>query len=102
MPNIPISLPIGPVTFRRSFLGGNGNLEILSDNWQPLFLSNAPFTPGSDRVAEISFSGATPSLSLGSDTLKVGVSVGGSILHQIQLVWPTDVIDPNTTFGLIP
>jgi hypothetical protein len=99
-------LPISSETFKRSFLGGDGQLEISSDQdgWQDLAASNAPFDRSVDRVADLKVSlGTTKALTLGrADTLKIGVSAKAEVIHQIQLIWPDSSMEPGTTRDLKP
>jgi hypothetical protein len=101
-----LTFPVSASTFKRSFLGGDGQLEISSDQdgWRALVDSNREFDRSVDRIADVKFVvNATNPLKLGRpDTLKIGVSVGIQGVHQIQLIWPDTQIDPSTTRGLKP
>ena len=101
-----LTFPVSADTFKRSFLGGDGQLEISSDQdgWRALVENNRGFDKNVDRIADVKFGvNATSPLRLGRpDTLKMGISVGVEGVHQIQLIWPDTQIDPSTTRGLKP
>ncbi len=101
-----LNLPVSSNTFKRSFLGGDGQLELGTDQdaWGKLFDSNGTFDRSVDRVADVKVSlGTSRELTLGrADTVKIGVSGGVEAVHQIQLMWPDDQIEPSVTRGLQP
>ena len=101
-----LKLPISASTFKRSFLGGNGSLQISSDQdvWQTLVDANAPFTPKVDSIADVQVSlGTEKALSLGREgDWKVGVSASIEAGHQIQLIWPGGLVAPGIVRGMAP
>ena len=101
-----LKFPISSGTFKRSFLGGDGELEVGSDQdaWRALVAGGAPFDRSVDRVADVKVSlGTEKSLVLGrADTLKIGVSAGAEAVHQIQIIWPDSQVEPGATRDLQP
>src|SRR5512137_127577 len=101
-----LTLPISSDTFKRSFLGGDGQLEVASDKdaWKALVASGAPFDRSVDRVADLKISlGTEKALVLGrADTLKIGLSASAEAVHQIQLIWPDSQVEPGTLRDLQP
>ena len=101
-----LTFPISSGTFTRSFLDGDGQLEVGSDQdaWRTLVASGAPFDRTVDRVADLKVSlGTGKTLMLGrADTLKIGVSAGAGAVHQIQLIWPGSEVEPSTLRDLQP
>jgi hypothetical protein len=101
-----LNFPIFSGTFKRSFLGGDGQLEVASDQdaWKALVASGAPFDRSVDRVADLKVTlGTEKALMLGrADTLKIGISASAEVVHQIQLIWPDSQTDPSTTRDLAP
>ena len=101
-----LRFPISSGTFKRSFLGGDGQLEVGSDQdaWRELVASGEPFDRTVDRVADLKVSlGTETALVLGrANTLKIGVSAGAEAVHQIQLIWPDSQVEPGTTRDLQP
>ena len=101
-----LTFPISSGTFKRSFLGGDGQLDVVSDDdaWKALAASGAPFDRTVDRVADLKVSlGTEQALMLGrADTLKIGVSAGAEAVHQIQLIWPDAQVEPGTLRDLQP
>src|SRR5512138_1414052 len=83
-----LNLPVSATTFKKSFLGGDGQIEINTDEdaWRSLYDSKATFNKDVDRVADVTFGvNATTPLTLGrADTLKIGVSAGVQAVNQIQ------------------
>ena len=101
-----LRFPISSGTFKRSFLSGDGQLEVGSDQdaWRELVASGEPFDRTVDRVADLKVSlGTETALVLGrANTLKIGVSAGAEAVHQIQLIWPDSQVEPGTTRDLQP
>src|SRR4030095_7676090 len=101
-----LNFPISSGTFKRSFLGGDGQLEVGSDQdaWKALVTSGAPFDRTVDRVADLKVTlGTEKALMLGrAETLKIGVSASAEVVHQIQLIWPDSQTEPGTTRDLAP
>ncbi len=97
-----LSLPVDGDTFKRSFLGGNGQLELQTDNdvWKDLVQNRGRFTPNPgevDQIADLKVGvGATKEITLGRDG-GLNLTFGGSFEagNQIQLIWPGPT--PNDT-----
>ncbi len=90
-----LSLPISSGTFRRSFLGGDGDLQISSDGdvWKKLVENGLRFEkdPGKvDQVADLKVGvNSAKTLDLGDKAgFNLAVSGGAEAVHQIQLIWP--------------
>ena len=85
-----IRFPANSGTFTRSFLGGNGAVEVTSERWRDLFDSGAQFTPGQDVFSEVALSGgADKELSFGkNDGLRLSIGGGFEAEHAIRLIWP--------------
>ncbi len=100
------SIPVSNATFRRSFLDGNGTIEIEPDKdvWGLIARGGGPFTPDIDRLVDVRFSaGTTRPLAFGrADTLKMNVGAGAEVRHQLQVIWPGDATDAATTYNLKP
>jgi hypothetical protein len=101
-----LSLPVSLDTFKRSFLSGDGQLEIHTekDIWGALVASKAPFPPSVSTVADLKLQlGTSKALTLGSaGTLKIGLSGSAQVVNQVQLIWPDSTVEPGTSHGLTP
>jgi hypothetical protein len=101
---MPLSLPVGRQTFKKSFLSGDGKLELSSDadSWLELFDANRPFGKDTDNVAEIRLSvGSKRDLILGQlRSVKLGISAGASSFGGVQLIWPGKEADSLSDFAL--
>jgi len=101
-----LNLPISASTFQRSFLSGDGNLEIATDQdaWKKLFTDNQPFDSSVDRIADVKVSlGTEREFTVGrDDSWKIGISAGVEAGHQIQLIWPDSQVAASIVRGLKP
>lgn len=101
-----LNLPISASTFKRSFLGGDGTLEISSDQdaWLALVDGNKPFNPKVDSIADVKVSlGTERELGLGrTGSWKIGVAASVEAGHQIQLIWPGSQLAPGISRGVAP
>jgi hypothetical protein len=94
--------PINSETFKKSFLSGDGQLELQSDQdiWMTLAATGGKFLPTVDRVADVNFKLKN------NESFKFGkagglkLSVGGGAVHQIQLIWPDEDEKLLKAFGL--
>src|SRR5262245_37934955 len=91
-----LTLPVTAGTFKKSFLNGDGTLEITSDQdaWKTLFDNSSPFNINADQIAnlKIGVNGTKPLIVGGTGTLKIAVSGNVEAVHQVQLIWPdTDI-----------
>ena len=101
-----LKLPISATTFGHSFLGGDGSLEISSDEdaWLSLVDKNEPFNPKVDDVADVKVSlGTERELGLGrAGSWKIGIAASGEAGHQIHLIWPGSQLAPGISRGVAP
>ena len=90
-----LSLPVNAGTFKRSFLGGDGQLELHTDGdvWKDLFDNKGRFKadPGKvDQIADLKVGvGASTDVTLGKSG-GLSLTFGGDFEahNQIQLLWP--------------
>ena len=77
--------PINTETFKKSFLSGDGQLELQSDQdmWLTLVATGGKFLPNIDRVADVNFKfGNSQKFRFGgAGGMKLGISAGA--IHQI-------------------
>ncbi|MBS1788317.1 MAG: hypothetical protein JST85_11370 [Acidobacteria bacterium] len=97
MPPVPSIFLINSDTFKKSFLSGDGQLELQSDQniWAKLLANDGKFSPDVDRIADIGFSfNNSQDFKFGS---KAGMklSVGASVANQIHLIWPKQSDDDD-------
>jgi hypothetical protein len=90
-------------TFKRSFLSGDGSLEL--DNpgkaWESVVRSGGFFTKDITNIANLKVTLNTTPLQLGeSSGLKFNVGVTASSNNQIELIWPGADNATLTAFGL--
>ena len=101
-----INLPIKNELFKKSFLGGAGNLVVGSDanEWTDLFNNDLSFRRDVTRVAQISLDiSEDQNLKLGRQgVLALQVSGGMSAIHRIELFWPGDTDAVLKQYGLQP
>jgi hypothetical protein len=90
-----LSLPVNAGTFKRSFLGGDGQLELHSDGdvWKDLFENKGKFKADAakvDQIADLKVGvGASRDVTLGKSG-GLSLTFGGDFEahNQIQLLWP--------------
>ncbi len=77
-------------TFKRSFLGGDGHLELASDQdiWLSLLATGGRFLPTIDRVADVKFALRDERAFRFGKSGGFNLEAGGGATHQIQLIWP--------------
>ena len=84
-------------TFKKSFLAGDGQFELQSDQniWATLLANEGKFLPTIDRIADVSFSFANDQkFKFGSKAgMKLGVTA--SAVNQIHLIWPKQSDDDD-------
>lgn len=101
-----LTLPINLETFKKSFLGGDGSLDITSDQdvWKAIFDGNKGFDRTMDQVvdARVSVKGNTDVKLGGKETLKIALSGSAEVNHQIQLIWDDSQIPAATRRDLSP
>jgi hypothetical protein len=87
-------IPINKDTFGGSFLDGNGNFEIKTDEdiWKSLYENNKPFSENVDKLAEMKFSAGTSRDFKFGDNQKLALKIGfdSQIAGLIDLVWSGD------------
>jgi hypothetical protein len=94
--------PINTDTFKKSYLSGDGQLELRSDQdlWLTLVATGGKFLPTVTRVADLSFKFAD------EEKFRIGrldgmrLSVGAGASHQIQLIWPDEGDKALAAMGL--
>src|SRR5262249_51633190 len=81
--------PINTETFKKSFLSGDGQLELQSDQdiWLTLIATGGKFLPNINRIAVVNFKFAHEGkFRLGREGgMRLSVGAGGR--HEIRLVW---------------
>ena len=87
-----LEFPISKDTFKKSFLGGNGNFEVTTpqSTWEPLVNGNKPFPDDAESLAKLSFSVGSK-LKFGEPTdsgkgLKLNAEVSASAKSEIRLI----------------
>lgn len=107
MPPVPNIFLINSDTFKKSFLSGDGQFELQSDQniWAKLLANDGKFSPDVDRIADVSFSfNNNQKFKFGSKAgMKLGLSA--SVANQIHLIWPKESEDDDdekvlTLYGL--
>ncbi|MDQ3130706.1 MAG: hypothetical protein M3Q99_08090 [Acidobacteriota bacterium] len=92
-----MQIPINANTFKKSFLDGDGNFEISTDQdgWKSLYEAGKPFSKDVDSLAEIKFSiGTSKDLKFGeSDKLALKVGFNSEAAGLIDLIWAADESD---------
>lgn len=90
-------IPINLNTFKKSFLGGDGNFDVTTDGdvWKSLYESGKPFSKDVDKLAEMNFNiGKTKPFIIG-DRNKITLNVGFSsqVAGLIDLIWAAEESD---------
>ncbi len=83
--------PINTETFKKSFLSGDGQIELQSDQdlWMTLVATGGKFLPNINRVAGVNFKLKNDGkFQFGGGGMKL--SLGAGPTHQIQLIWPDE------------
>ena len=97
-------IPINANTFKKSFIDGDGNLEIKTDQdvWKSLYESGKPFSKDVDKLAEMNFSlGTTKNLKFGvKDKLALSVAFNSEAAGLIDLIWTADDSDLIKKYNL--
>ena len=85
-----IRIPINRTTFKKTFLKGDGHLEIDSAKWKTLFDARANFTRDTDRFADVAVSrAAQEEFRLGrDDSVQLGLGFRAEAGSAIRLIWP--------------
>lgn len=94
--------PLTTETFKKSFLSGDGQIELQSDQdlWLTLIAMGGKFSPLVTRVAEVNFKFANEEkFRFGSEGgMRLSVSAGAA--HKIQLIWPDEDDETLKALGL--
>lgn len=89
-----LSFPINLTTFKKSFLSGDGTIDISTDQdtWKTLYDSNAPFTKVNQNLVHLKLnlgtSGDFKFGESGQNGLKLSAGVSGQTVGDIRLIWP--------------
>ncbi|MGH9755669.1 MAG: hypothetical protein ACREA2_23045 [Blastocatellia bacterium] len=94
--------PLNTETFKKSFLSGDGQIELQSDQdiWLTLIATGGKFMPNIARVAGVNFNVA------GGEKFRFGreggmrLSVGAGAAHEIRLIWPDEDDEALKALGL--
>jgi hypothetical protein len=84
--------PINTETFKKSFLSGDGQIELQSDQdiWLTLVATGGKFLPNIDRIADVNFKFSNDGKFRFGREGGMRLSVGAGLIHQIQLIWPDE------------
>ena len=89
-----LGIPVNISTFKKSFLDGDGHLEISSDKdlWKSLYENGKPFSRDVQDLVDLKFgAGTTKPLKFGrKDAFTLNVSAGGEVQGRIDLIWPDE------------
>ncbi len=94
--------PINTDTFKKSFLSGDGEIQLQSDQdiWLTLIATGGKFLPNISRVAAVNFNFANErKFRFGRDG-GMRLSVGASAGHEIRLIWPDEDDETLKALGL--
>ena len=99
-------IPINKNTFKKAFLDGDGNIEVVTDQdvWKALYENGKSFSKDVDKLAEMKFSiGTSKDLKFG-DKNKLALKVGFSsqVAGLIDLIWTGDESDLIKKYQLEP
>lgn len=97
MPGVPSIFLINSDTFKKSFLSGDGQFELQSDQniWAKLLANDGKFSPDVDRVADVGFSFNNDQKFKFGNKAGMKLSVGASAANQIHLIWPKQSDDDD-------
>ena len=89
-----LSIPINVSTFKKSFLGGDGSLEISTDQdaWKVLNDTGRPFSKDVQDLVDLKFStGTSKDFQFGQkNKLTLNVSFNSEVGGRIDLIWPEE------------
>jgi hypothetical protein len=90
--NAVLIFPINTETFKKSFLSGDGRIELQSDQdlWATLVANDGKFLPNIDRVADVNFRFNNDEGFRFGRAGGMRLSIGAGAIHQIQLIWPDE------------
>jgi len=94
--------PLNTETFKKSFLSGDGQIELQSDQdmWMTLIATGGKFLPTVTRVAGVNFKFADEEkFRFGREGgMRLSVGAGGG--HEIRLIWPDEDDETLKALGL--
>src|SRR6266498_1275340 len=84
--------PLNTETFKKSFLSGDGQIELQSDQdmWMTLIATGGKFLPTVTRVAGVNFKFADEEKFRFGGEGGMRLSVGAGAGHEIRLIWPDE------------
>jgi hypothetical protein len=87
-----MQFPLNGSTFKKSFLDGDGSIEIRTDNdtWGALYNQDKPFPSNVQELVNLKFSaGTSKDFQFGqADGLKLTVGFNSEVIGYIDLIWP--------------
>src|SRR5262245_32220561 len=94
--------PLNTETFKKSFLSGNGQIELQSDQdiWLTLIATGGKFLPTVTRVAGVDFKFANEGKFRFGREGGMRLSVSAGAAHKIQLIWPDEDDETLKALGL--
>ncbi|HKQ72525.1 MAG TPA: hypothetical protein VJ810_02280 [Blastocatellia bacterium] len=94
--------PINTETFQKSFLSGDGEIELQSDQdiWLTLIANGGKFLPNISRIAEVKFKFANEGKFRFGSEGAMRLSIGASAGHEIRLIWPDEDDETLKALGL--
>jgi hypothetical protein len=94
--------PLNTETFKKSFLSGDGQIELQSDQdtWMTLIATGGKFLPTVTRVAGVNFKFADEEKFRFGREGGMRLSVGAGAGHEIRLIWPDEDDETLKTLGL--
>jgi hypothetical protein len=100
--DLMLIFPLNTETFKKSFLSGDGQIELQSDQdmWLTLIATGGKFLPTITRVAGVDFKFANEkNFRFGRDG-GMRLSVGAGAANKIQLIWPGEDDETLNALGL--
>jgi hypothetical protein len=94
--------PLNTDTFKKSFLSGDGQIELQSDQdmWLTLIATGGKFLPTVTRVAGVDFKFANEGKFRFGREGGMRLSVSAGAAHKIQLIWPDEDDETLKALGL--
>src|SRR5262249_37205394 len=94
--------PINTETFKKSFLSGDGQIELQSDQdiWLTLIATGGKFLPNINRIAVVNFKFSNGGKFRFGREGGMRLSVGASADHEIRLIWPDEDDEILKALGL--
>src|SRR5262245_11316127 len=94
--------PINTETFKKSFLSGDGEIQLQSDQdiWLTLIATGGKFLPNINRIASVNFKFANEEKFRFGREGAMRLSVGAKAGHEIRLIWPDEDDETLKALGL--